>query len=344
MTDPVSPRELIGWKSRLLDRIRDLALEQWRITRDNDLDPLWPQKRDPALDHLRAHRDDLKREEHELIVRARASGVRGTDVDVAANVFVRGHQRAPVPEGEEAVRAQLIDAIAADIWTLEHMAAIACERRWRYRNDSLAPDTQEQHRHERNMAVIWGRAAATASVAGLSDREQAELWGRDQLGWTNLFEETTYFYDDRELEARWRAYADPGAANDVTNATDAVAIDLERSAYPATRPPSPQALMDRAADALNAEIRALGSEDDYHEYRIDYFLGAIIPAAERDDQAREVVADTSEPDRQLAAAGASELIEACRLDNNLPSDAKLDLSAVPSGSDVAVPESPVVEP
>ncbi|WP_433678809.1 hypothetical protein [Nocardia sp. CA-119907] len=296
----------------MLDRIRDLASEQWRIARDHDLIPPWPQKPDPALDHLRMHLVDLKKQEDELTVRARASGIRRTDVDLAANVFVWGHVSAPVLEGEEAVRAQLIDAIAADLWTLEHMAAVATDRRWRYRNDPSVPDTKEQQRYERNMSAIWKRAAATASVAGLRDHEQAELWGRDELGWINLFHETTYFYNERELEDRWHEYADPGTATSVTNTTAASTVDLQRPADPGGQPPSMQALMDRAADALNAEIRALGSEGEYAEYRIDCFLGAVVPAGELDDWSREAVA---ERDRQRAADSASALIEACGLDN-----------------------------
>lgn len=317
MTDSGGTGELTGWKGRLLDRIRDLASAQWRISRDNDLDPPWPQKPDPALDHLRARLRELSRQEHELAIRARASGIPRADVDLAANVFVWGHRRAPVLEGDAALRARLIDATAADIWTLEHMAAIAAELQWRHRRDPGVPDTQMEAHYAHRMAVIWNRTAAVTSAAGISDREQAELWGRDHLGWINLFHETTHFYSDRELEDRWRAHADPSAGIGVTDATDAIPIDLAQPVGPDVWQPSVQALIDRAAEALNAEIRAVGSDADYEDYRLDFYLGGVIPAAGPENRAGEAVA---EPDRQRSPDDNSGSIKACGLANDPTAD------------------------
>lgn len=274
MTD-LDSRGLTGWKARLLDRIRDLASEEWQILRDNELSPPWPQKPDPALNHLRVRTIELRRQQHDLKLRARACGIRHADVNAAANLSVWGHRRAPVLEGDEAVRARLIDAIADDIWTLEHMAALEVDRRFYTRAEDPAPGRQEQQQFESNMAAIWARAAAVASYAGLSDDERSDLWGRDQKGWVSLFENAIYPYDD--IMDRWRAHSASDMVADASRSMGTAELGLRQSAEADTQPPLPQVLIDRAVATLDAAIREAGSEAEYRAARLDWYLGAIYP-------------------------------------------------------------------
>ncbi|MEU5762221.1 hypothetical protein [Nocardia sp. NPDC047648] len=309
MNIPDETSGLPEWKARLLARLQDTTADYERMLHEGSSYPRYGRRGGEAVDAWRSAAAEVDRSRHDLEFRIRAAGIREADITAAAQAGRRGirsdilNSRPAAPDGNSAVRVEAVDAIADDVWDLEHMAAIAVDREWRHNDRPLPTDPDAQRQYECNMAALWERAATTALAAGLSDTERTELWDRDQAGWIRLLKATVYGYDAANLEQRWREYARPGAAIDIARTTDPPAPHASQRILSGAVPPAPSVMLGRASEALNADHSAVeAAGEDVHEYRFDSYIYGPV---------------TETVDRQAGVYGGFGLIEAAGLDNRL---------------------------
>ncbi|WP_107657527.1 hypothetical protein [Nocardia suismassiliense] len=250
--------ELAGWKARLLDRIADLAARQSLV-----LHTEYPGYRDgdgrgaAAIEGWRSRLRDLHAIRTELEIRAELVGV---DVELIGAAAESGHSElhwnhlADYPltvAPDDPDRAPLLDAIAEDMWTLEHMAAVEAARQEEQRH--FIPDPAAQQQYERNMIALRTRVNRTAATVELTEAEQAEMVHRDHGDWIRLVSRTVYGYSNLELEERWHAYAWPGIEWDARR-VNAGPVDDGELTESSTWAPEPGVLISEATRALGVDI------------------------------------------------------------------------------------------
>ncbi|MGQ4618991.1 hypothetical protein [Nocardia sp. R7R-8] len=261
MSHPLPDGEgLPSWKLRLLERIQDTAADHTRVLRQGCpiYQPRYGSGDEVQLHTWRSHLRALEADRSEIELHAAAVGVPESAITAARVAGVRGlrwadsaHSPNTMRRGEDPVRAHMVEGIAADVWQLEHMAAISVEYRLRGLDDIGADDPGAREQFDRNMAAVWTRANETAHVVGLSAAERAQLWDRDSAGWLKLVSVTVRGYDDPALLERWRVYAWRGIEHDARRALDPLAGQAVTSPEPSGAPPAPQLLIDCAAEALS---------------------------------------------------------------------------------------------
>ncbi|WP_280310379.1 hypothetical protein [Nocardia abscessus] len=261
------------WKLRLLERIHDISAEHWQI-----LSSFQPRDRSQAIPiHPRRIRlRALEADRAEIEMHAAAVGLPASAIEQARTAGQRGlrwSDSAQLPhstrDGDNPVRDHMVEGVADDIWQLEHMAAINAERRFGRPPSRTVhhPEAAEVEQFGRNMAALWNRANDTARVLGLSEKERAQLWGRDREGWQRLVALTVATYDDAGLLERWRTYAWSGLEHEVARGHVNVWRGLEHevrreidnlvagsiaSHEPGVAPPTPHLLIERAVEAVIA--------------------------------------------------------------------------------------------
>ncbi|MGY1898398.1 hypothetical protein [Nocardia gipuzkoensis] len=250
---------LPSWKLRLLERIQNTAADHTRVLRQGypTYQPHYGSGEIP-IQTWRTHLRALEADRGEIELHAAAVGLPDSAITAARAAGQRGvrwgdsvHSPRTMRHGEDPVRAHMVEGIAADIWQLEHMAAISVEHRLRGLDDTVADDPAAREQFDRNMAALWTRANETAHVVGLSAGRRAALWERDGAGWLKLVSVTVRGYDDAGLQERWRAYAWPGIEHEALRAVDTLATDQVTRQVPGVVPPTPEVLLDRAAEALS---------------------------------------------------------------------------------------------
>lgn len=301
MSDPIPGMEgLPSWKLRLLERIQNASADHMQLL-------LWGHPSyEPdygvggiPLQTWRTHLRALAADRHEIEVHASAVGVRPAAIAEAREMGERGlrwgdsvHSPPSIRDGEDPVRAHVVEGIASDVWQLEHMAAINVAHRVRGGDGRFPPDPQADEQFDRNMVALWSRVYDTGHVIGLTSEEGAELWGRDQAGWTQLVAATVHRYGDAALHERWRAYAWREIEHEAWRSVDTLAADRihEPDVVP---PPTLHELIKRATQAL-AGVPSEASADP----SIDAALPLDV-AAEWDSE------PASEPDVRPPEPGAS---------------------------------------
>lgn len=193
----------------------------------------------------------------------------------------------------------MVEGVAAEVWQLEHTAAINAERRFgrapsRIRHRSEAEEVEQ---FGRNMAALRNWARDTAHVIGLSSEERAQLWGCDREGWQRL---TIATYDDAGLQERWRAYAWRGIEHEVRLCIDSLAAGRVNPDEPGVAPPTPYVLIERATDAVIAAGRG--------ETKADQVIGEAIGIAPPHDlgpvwDSEPVIASDVRPPQPGSSAG-----------------------------------------
>lgn len=253
MTTPADPppwhnRPL--WQIRLLQQIQDLAAHRTLLTRTG------PRVNTRNEEHaLHAWRTQLHRLEQlrtDLEARAAATGLPRRWID---SVLVPGHRGAryadtypAAPAGPPTPRDRLIDGLAADVWQLQHMAALAAARReWLYEAGTFTePDPATAGQFDRNMVWLWLRAGAVADSLELTVEQRDGLWATDGDGWRRLVEATVVTYDDTDLHNRWRAHADPALETQIATSVHAPGPHGTRGPIP----PLPPTMIAAAEAAL----------------------------------------------------------------------------------------------
>ncbi|MEU2258113.1 hypothetical protein ABZ540_33625 [Nocardia xishanensis] len=277
MNYPISePERLSSWKVRLLERIQNLSADHARVlVRGHpDYQPHYGDGQIPIHtwhSHLRAlvaERTEI--EEHAAavgisavaIAEARAAGQRGLQWDDSV------HAARTLRHGEDPERTAMIEQIAADVWQLEHMAAITVEHQLRGFDGRVPRDPAADAQFDANMVALWARADTTAHVAGLTGEEAAELWGRDPAGWQAVAVRVRG-YDDAELHQRWRTYAWPGIEHNARRISE----HLTAAEATTLTPPTPHVLIHHAAQAITAIDPTLMATTD----RIRSAVQAALP-------------------------------------------------------------------
>lgn len=259
VTEPTASLErLPGWKLRLLERIQNTGADHHRVLTMGypDYHPDHGSG-DIRIQIWRTHLHTLDSDRAELeryaaaagvpivaIRQARAAGQRGVRwEDSVLSPRVSGH-------GEDPVRAHMIEDIAADIWTLEHMAAVNVEHTIRGADGRFPHHRDAEAQFDRNMVALWHRADDTAQILGLPTRERSDLWDRDRSGWQRLTAVTVRTYNDTALHERWRGFAWPGIEHEALRSLDNLAV---RHPIPhrGPEPPTPRQLLERADEALS---------------------------------------------------------------------------------------------
>ncbi|MFX0574672.1 hypothetical protein [Nocardia nepalensis] len=264
MTWPSRPWEVLApWQTRLLEQVQNLSVDHERVLhRGYPTYNLAHGNDEVQMTRWRAYLRELDAERGEVEIRALASGVPKPLIDHAHELGDRGirwNERQPPPpepsRGGEAVRERMIEDIAADVWQLEHMAAVTAARRERriaqgiHSEDHPVAASQLQT----NMTALWVRAADTSHAADLTDIERAQLWGRDAQGWRTLVEATVNTYADPALEQRWRAQAWPGIEHDAQrNMQPLGSGEPDRPVDAQQLPPLPQLMIHHASQALRS--------------------------------------------------------------------------------------------
>ncbi|WP_109524867.1 hypothetical protein [Nocardia aurea] len=263
MDEPSPELEALpGWKLRLLERIHDTSAEHQRILTEN-----YPsfgsgdRSGDLALHTWRTNLRALESDRAELETRAAAAGLPATAIERARAAGQSGdgwadgaHIARGVSGGLDRVRGYMVDGVAADVWQLEHMAAINAERRFGRPPSRIVqhPDPGEVDQFGRNMAALWTRVNEAAHAIGLSREERAQLWERDSEGWQRLVALTVGIYDDAGLQERWRAYAWPGIEHEARRDVDSLAAGSRPGREPGVTPPTPHLLIEHASNAVIA--------------------------------------------------------------------------------------------
>ncbi len=253
--------ELAGWRARLLDRIQEIGTR-----RQMGLQHSYPVYRPDhgrgaaAIENWRSRSRDLKDLENELEVRAALTGIPPRLIAAAREGSLSGERwdeqlsDAPPVRADDPGRAPLLDAIAENMWALEHMAAIDVAVGQRGPTGARLGVDPFAEQYDRNMTAVWARVNATAAAAELSEPEQTELWGRDERGWQRLLTHTVvnYYYDLHrlgDLEEQWRFYAWAGIEWDAQRVTASLTADHGDAVEPAMQAPAPDVLIHRALNA-----------------------------------------------------------------------------------------------
>ncbi|WP_063043320.1 hypothetical protein [Nocardia pseudovaccinii] len=306
MSEPIPEIEgLPSWKLRLLERIQNASADHVRVLLQGH--PTYEAhygSGEVPMQTWRTHLLALAADRHEIEIHASAVGVPAAAIAQAREMGTRGlrwgdsvHSPPTTRHGEDPVRAHLIEGIAADVWQLEHMAAINVAHRLRSVDGRFPPDPTAQAQFDRNMAALWTRAKDTGHVIGLTGDERAEIWGRDDAGWTHLAAATVHRYSDAALHERWRTYTWRGIEHEARRSIDNLAADRAQDPGMAL-PPAPHQLVERATQALTGtatrgEVSA--------EVRIDIAVDAALavdPAVGWDSE------PVSEPETRPPEPGA----------------------------------------
>ncbi|MBB5916858.1 hypothetical protein BJY24_005770 [Nocardia transvalensis] len=252
MTEPAPWDTQPPWKIRLLQQIQDLAAARTALYRRG-----YEPRPGSETTALRTWRTDLHRLADlrtDLEARAAATGVPRPWIDAVVADGNRGHRYTdhhPHPAGANPARDTVIDAIAADVWQLQHTAALVAARRDRLHTAGVLtePEPAVSTNADRNMVWLWLRAVTAADALRLTETERDRLWATDAAGWRRIIAATVATYDDAALDARWRAHADP----DIALHTALTAGDMDNPVPTGERgpiPPSPPHMIAAAERAL----------------------------------------------------------------------------------------------
>ncbi|MFI6779209.1 hypothetical protein [Nocardia sp. NPDC050412] len=305
MSEPIPGMErLPSWKLRLLERIQNASADHMQLLLRGHptYEPHYGGGEIP-LQTWRTHLRALAADRHEIEIHASAVGVPPAAIAEAREMGERGlrwgdsvHSPPTMRHGEDPVRAHMVEGIAGDVWQLEHMAAINVAHRLRGADGRFPPDPQAHEQFDRNMVALWSRAYDTGHVIGLTSEEGAELWGRDQAGWTQLVAATVHRYGDAALHERWRAYAWRGIEHEAWRSVDNLAADRIQDPNVAP-PPTPPELIERATQALTGTPTEASANSS---------IGAAVDAALPLDVAAEWDSEpASEPNIRPPEPGAS---------------------------------------
>lgn len=302
MTRPPDPWESMPpWQTRLLERIQDVSVDHAQVLRRGfpSYNPAFGGAEVP-LQTWRAGLRALEADRSEVEIRARGVGIPEQMIAEARALGSRGvrwSERQPPPpdpaRGEAGVREAMVDGVAADVWQLEHMAAISTAHRHRLAAQGIHSEAHpiSVSQLQSNMFALWNRAGALARAAGLSAEERTQLWDRNSEGWQRLVQATVHTYDDAALEERWRAYGWRGIEHDARTTVQTLNPGSDLSAGTATQPlpPLPHLMIQRAEQALENP----GASAETPSGQIGAAIDAALPMGAEHSWGPEPVGETT---------------------------------------------------
>ncbi|MBF6125537.1 hypothetical protein [Nocardia brasiliensis] len=252
---PAQLADLPYWQLRLLEQLQNTVAGHRRLLLDGP-GPYQAEHGSGEI-QLQLWQTDLRwlaGQRFELLGRARATaGLPDTALSYALKQGARQrrwdaeHYRTGDRGGEDPDRARMVESLAGDIWSLEHMAAIRVQHRIRRTAGQLPHHSRAEAQFDRNLNAIWQRAATTAGLLELSETECAQLWCRDTAGWRRLFEVSVDRYTAAGLYERWHALAWAGIEHDLRRSIDNLGATGVALGDPGPRPPRPEVLIGRAS-------------------------------------------------------------------------------------------------
>ncbi|MBF6176041.1 hypothetical protein [Nocardia blacklockiae] len=246
------------WQIRLLQQIQDLAAQRITVLRNG-----YETYRGSERDALRSWHRDLHQLEQlrlDLVARAIATGLERPWID---DVLIHGHRGVRYtdtyrpPRTGQPAREELVEGIAADVWQLQHMACLDAARREHLYATGVfeEPDPARHTQFDRNMLILWQRAATVADSIGLSDHDRDQLWATSANGWQRIIAATVATYSDDELYARWHAHTDPAIHTQITRSLTTVTPHGQRGPIP----PTPSQMVAAAEAVITAPQRLRGT-------------------------------------------------------------------------------------
>ncbi|KZM70424.1 hypothetical protein [Nocardia terpenica] len=223
-----------SWKARLLEHIQDLSTSA-----------VGPHRHQALIDaQARAVAIGLPPWwiEHARILGRCGSGPTGT------------HR----PKRRNTPRNNAIEALAADLWELQHVAALAAARLERLAAVGIMvePDPAHATFFDQNMVQLWLRTCDAVRTIEPDDAEREQLWASDIRGWRRIVAATVDTYSDRDLYRRWIAYATAQPVKILT--TSARGDTARQQGAPAGPdvwwPPKPADMITAATDALRHRV------------------------------------------------------------------------------------------
>lgn len=190
------------------------------------------------------------------------------------------------------MREVMVEGVAADVWQLEHMAAISTAHRHRLAGQGIRSEAHPGvvSQLQSNMFALWNRAGALARAAGLSAQERTQLWGRDPEGWQRLVQVTVHTYDDAALEERWRAYGWRGIEHAARTTVETLNSGSDLSVGAAIQlPPLPHLMIQRAEEALESP----GASVETGSGQIGAAIDAALPMGAEHSWGPEPVGETT---------------------------------------------------
>jgi len=213
MTDPLMQvvSSAPGWKVRVLAQIQDVAAD-WSVTERRGYEHYRGDERD-ALSSWRLDLYRLKERRTDLEARAAAVGLPQSGIDAVREHGYQGRRSADSFPGlgssANSAREVLVDAVAGDMWQLQHMLVLGAARQQRLFAAGMLtePEIKARAQFDRNAVGLWARAGMVAAALQLSVTERDRLWATDVQEWAPIVATTVARYHDHVLERRWRAHA-----------------------------------------------------------------------------------------------------------------------------------------
>lgn len=245
-----------AWKVRLLGRIQDSVARTAELTRVRDADTLYSGRGDPTISSERAIAgvsalDDYRRE---LEARATAAGLPAAAIQ-HAHAAGRSGRTSPdnrflaglgVVAGDAAA-----DALADQIWQLEHTALVLVEYNHRTDARQIVQDLGLLRDVDRAMTALWYGTTEGIDLSGLTAGEATDLWSRDVEGWRPLAS-LVRSYDAAGLRKRLHSFASPQIEETLRRLGGPDEARVDHAVRAGTAPPTPYQIIESATEAFRA--------------------------------------------------------------------------------------------
>ncbi|WP_416566100.1 hypothetical protein [Nocardia testacea] len=251
--------DMSGWKLRLLGRIRDSVAHTAGRAHTVDTDSAYLGRGDPTdsgstSQEAGADVAALQRYRCELEARAAAAGISDAAIEQAragercGPSFPKYRLRTNV---DALIGETMIDALADQVWHLEHTSLVLVEYSYRTDARQIVQDLELLRDVERAMTASWYGITEGIDFAGLTVADATDLWTRDPARWLPLAQ-LVRGYDDTGLRQRLHRFASPEIEDTLRRLGGPDPFHIDHAVRIGTAPPTPYQLIESATDALHA--------------------------------------------------------------------------------------------
>lgn len=257
MTTPDRPvPDRVGaWQADMLRRVQGLAAEHARVEKAGEKVFDRPEVDGSPHQAWRDRLEELTTQREQAEHAAWTAGVPLRWIAAARELGATGRVSAAklpapdMPARDNQIQEWCLDMLSADLWHMQHMAALAAAHadrvatgRWPH-----PPNPAAEGRFSANMIALHRRINALSEAAALTRDEGAHLWSSlDVHRWHAA---TVTGLTDRELSDTWHRWA----ASDPAGIPPYLPVRPARAADWA-RPPTPQQMVDRATLMMHNEF------------------------------------------------------------------------------------------